>query len=121
MNAMLEMARKENAAVKKVWDSGSTWGDDLEPELKKVLDFNSLQDLTTMREIVNSVSDQVSIPVEDILGDRRFKVVVKARQYCMWKARQQGYSLPQIGMFFDRDHTTIKHAVKKIEGIINGS
>jgi hypothetical protein len=35
----------------------------------------------------------------------------------MWRCRQAGVSLPKIGRYFGgRDHTTVIHAVRKIEG-----
>lgn len=55
---------------------------------------------------------------EDILGPSRVKVIVAARHEAIWRARQErpDMSLPQIGRAFaNRDHTTILHAVRKID------
>ncbi|ANK79414.1 MAG: hypothetical protein TEF_00375 [Rhizobiales bacterium NRL2] len=51
-----------------------------------------------------------------MLSSRKAHDVAEARQiaaYVIW--RRLGKSMPEIGRFFDRDHTTILHAVHKIE------
>lgn len=49
----------------------------------------------------------------DIVGDRRSKTVVRARQIAMWVVREiTGLSLPQMGAVFGRDHTTIAHGIR---------
>ncbi len=56
----------------------------------------------------------------DILSHRRTNNVVKPRQIAMYLCKVLTMkSLPEIGRMFDgRDHTTILHAVKKIESLI---
>jgi chromosomal replication initiation ATPase DnaA len=42
--------------------------------------------------------------------------VVRARQEAMWRCcRETGHSTTSVGRFFNRDHTTVVHAVQKIE------
>lgn len=55
----------------------------------------------------------------DILSHRRTNNVVKPRQIAMYLCKILTMkSLPEIGrMFDDRDHTTILHAVRKIEDL----
>ena len=55
----------------------------------------------------------------DILSSRRTAVVVKPRQVAMYLAKTLTMrSLPEIGRRFGgRDHTTVLHAVRKIEGL----
>ena len=55
----------------------------------------------------------------DILSSRRTAVVVKPRQVAMFLAKTLTMrSLPEIGRRFGgRDHTTVLHAVRKIEGL----
>jgi chromosomal replication initiator protein len=49
--------------------------------------------------------------------------VVWPRQIGMWLAKQlTARSLPEIGRRFgNRDHTTVLHAIRKIEGELNGN
>jgi len=51
-------------------------------------------------------------PVE-ILSNRRTGPIVTARQELMYRLRMETtWSLPQIGRFLDKDHTTILHGVR---------
>jgi chromosomal replication initiator protein len=56
----------------------------------------------------------------DILSSRRSASVVKPRQIAMYLAKILTLrSLPEIGRRFGgRDHTTVLHAVRKIEGAV---
>ena len=53
---------------------------------------------------------------------RRARVVARPRQVAMYLAKQlTSRSLPEIGRKFGgRDHTTVMHAVKKIEELVAG-
>lgn len=55
----------------------------------------------------------------DMLSHRRTNTVVKPRQIAMYLCKILTMkSLPEIGrMFGDRDHTTVLHAVRKIEDL----
>lgn len=50
-----------------------------------------------------------------IFGMGRHRSVAEARQIAIWLLRRRGYSLPQIGAAMARDHTTVLHAIRKIE------
>ena len=60
-----------------------------------------------------------SVSRADILSSRRTAVVVKPRQVAMFLAKTLTMrSLPEIGRRFGgRDHTTVLHAVRKIEAL----
>jgi len=52
-------------------------------------------------------------------GERRDRPVAYARMEAMWRIRTElHFSLPHIGRIFKRDHTTVIHAVRKVERII---
>ena len=57
----------------------------------------------------------------DILSLRRTATVVKPRQVAMFLSKAlTPRSLPEIGRRFGgRDHTTVLHAVRKIEGLVS--
>ncbi len=59
----------------------------------------------------------------DILSSRRTATVVKPRQVAMYLSKALTLrSLPEIGRRFGgRDHTTVLHAVRKIEGLSNSN
>ena len=59
----------------------------------------------------------------DLLSQRRHRSVVWPRQVGMYLAKQlTARSLPEIGRRFgNRDHTTVLHAIRKIEGELAGN
>jgi chromosomal replication initiator protein len=74
----------------------------------------------TIDEIQKKVATHFSIKLSDMSSARRVRQVSLPRQVAMYLAKKlTTYSLPEIGKNFgDRDHTTVLHAVKKIEEII---
>jgi len=70
--------------------------------------------------IISAVAKFFNIKVQDMKGPRRTRQLVVPRQVAMFLARRHtGLSLPEIGKHFGgRDHTTVMHAVRKIEGQI---
>jgi len=73
-----------------------------------------------IRDIILQESARTGIPVAEIIGPSRKMRVVQARQYCMWRCRKEtDFSLTQIGNCFSfRDHTTVLHAINKIEKMV---
>lgn len=66
--------------------------------------------------ILQTVSNFYSMPVDQILANKRSKDTVRPRQMAMYLVRKlTNYSLPEIGKVFSRDHTTVMHACNKIE------
>ena len=53
---------------------------------------------------------------DDILGERRHKHVIEARWEAIAAVYQTNpsWTLPQLGRFFCRDHTTVLHALRKM-------
>ena len=71
----------------------------------------------TIEEIQKRVAEHYSIKLSDMHSARRARVVARPRQVAMYLAKQlTPRSLPEIGRRFGgRDHTTVMHAIKKIE------
>lgn len=71
----------------------------------------------TIDEIIRKVSDHYNLRMTDLLSPRRARSVARPRQVAMFLAKTlTSKSLPEIGRRFGgRDHTTVIHAVKKIE------
>lgn len=69
------------------------------------------------KKIVEIVSDFYNVVPEDLLKQSRKKEYVNPRQIAMYIIRKElETSLPSIGEFFGgRDHTTVIHAVEKVE------
>ena len=57
--------------------------------------------------------------IKELQSSRRARTVARPRQVAMYLAKQlTSRSLPEIGRKFDRDHTTVMHAVRKVEELI---
>jgi chromosomal replication initiator protein len=71
----------------------------------------------TIEEIQKKVAAHYSIKLNDMVSHRRAREVARPRQVAMYLAKQlTSRSLPEIGKRFgDRDHTTVLHAVRRIE------
>ncbi len=71
----------------------------------------------TIDEIQKRVAEHYNIKVSDMHSARRARVVARPRQVAMYLAKQlTPRSLPEIGRRFGgRDHTTVMHAIRKIE------
>jgi chromosomal replication initiator protein len=71
----------------------------------------------TIEEIQRRVAEHFNIKLADMHSERRARAVARPRQVAMYLAKQlTTRSLPEIGRKFgNRDHTTVMHAVRKIE------
>ena len=71
----------------------------------------------TIDEIQKRVAEHYNIRLVDMHSARRARIVARPRQVAMYLAKQlTPRSLPEIGRKFGgRDHTTVIHAVRKIE------
>lgn len=71
----------------------------------------------TIEEIQKQVANHFNIRLSDMHSARRARSVARPRQVAMYLAKQlTARSLPEIGRKFGgRDHTTVMHAVKKVD------
>lgn len=119
-------------------------GRDLEGALNRLVAHNQLtnQPITqemaelTLRDLIRSseprrvkiediqrvVSKHYNVTKADLLSARRTRTIVRPRQIAMYLAKvMTPRSLPEIGRRFgNRDHTTVLHAVRKIEELAKG-
>ena len=63
--------------------------------------------------LMKEVANDHGVHVCELLGEGRGKEVVNARHHAIYltKATKPGLSSPQIGKWFNRDHTAILHAL----------
>ncbi|WP_417679132.1 chromosomal replication initiator protein DnaA [Roseibium sp.] len=119
-------------------------GRDLEGALNRLVAHNQLtnQPITqemaelTLRDLIRSseprrvkiediqrvVSKHYNVTKADLLSARRTRTIVRPRQIAMYLSKvMTPRSLPEIGRRFgNRDHTTVLHAVRKIEELAKG-
>ncbi len=70
----------------------------------------------TVNRIIECVAKHYSVKVEDILGTSRTKKIKTARNVAMYIVRSvTNMSLPQMGVVFCRDHSTIHSNINAIE------
>ncbi|MEZ5851389.1 MAG: chromosomal replication initiator protein DnaA [Hyphomicrobiaceae bacterium] len=76
-----------------------------------------------IEDILKVISRHYGISRGDILSQRRHRSVVWPRQIGMYLAKQlTSRSLPEIGRRFgNRDHTTVLHAIRKVENELGGN
>jgi chromosomal replication initiator protein len=73
----------------------------------------------TVDMIQKTVAEHYALKQADLISERRARAVARPRQVAMWLAKQiTTRSLPDIGRRFGgRDHTTVLHAVRRIESL----
>nr|WP_245582425.1 chromosomal replication initiator protein DnaA [Neorhizobium lilium] len=73
-----------------------------------------------IEDIQRIVSRHYNVSRQELVSNRRTRVIVKPRQIAMYLAKTlTPRSFPEIGRRFGgRDHTTVLHAVRKIEDLI---
>ncbi len=71
----------------------------------------------TIEEIQRKVSEHYNMRMSDMIGPKRHRTIARPRQMAMYLSKQlTSRSLPEIGRRFGgRDHTTVMHAVRRIE------
>ena len=91
-------------------------------ECKRILkDFiNDNKKSINVESIQNIVAVYFNLNIQEMLSPRRSRSLARPRQIAMYLAKKYTTnSLPDIGRkFSNRDHTTVIHAVKKIEELI---
>lgn len=73
-----------------------------------------------IEDIQRVVSRHFNVSRQELISNRRTRVIVKPRQIAMYLAKTMTpRSFPEIGRRFGgRDHTTVLHAVRKIEDLM---
>ena len=75
---------------------------------------------TTIDQIQKKVAEHFNIKISDMHSARRSRTVARPRQVAMFLSKNlTTRSLPEIGRKFGgRDHTTVIHAIKKIQELV---
>lgn len=68
-----------------------------------------------MPEVVRAAAEVFEVTTEQIKGTGRARDIVVPRQIAMYLIREMtSHSLPEIGQYFGRDHSTVMHAINKV-------
>lgn len=110
----MEGALRRVIAYSSLYSSGDYSLSNIEPLLKDLISENDHVEITAYM-IMNCVASYFTVSVDDILSPNRARNVSAARQMAFYLCREMtDLSLPKIGELFNRDHTTVMYAVKKI-------
>ena len=84
--------------------------------------LNNMHSVVTIEDIQKIVVNYYNLSMSDFLSSRRSRHVARPRQIAMYLSKKlTTKSLPDIGRkFTGRDHTTVIHAIKKIEELMGG-
>lgn len=114
--------RELEGALRRVMASGRLTGAPITIEFTKdcLRDLLASQDkLVTLDNIKRTVAEHYKVKVNDLLSKRRSRSIARPRQLAMLLAKElTNHSYPEIGMAFDRDHTTVLHACKKMKELL---
>lgn len=84
--------------------------------VKKIINYDEREKNYTFDSIVEEVADYYNVSSKEIKGSGRSAKVSNARQVAIYLCRElTQQSLPVIGDFFDRKHTTILYAYEKVK------
>ena len=77
--------------------------------------------LVTIENIQRTVAEYYKVKLADLLSKRRSRSIARPRQMAMALSKElTNHSLPEIGdSFGGRDHTTVLHAVRKIQELMS--
>ena len=68
------------------------------------------------RQIVREITDEFAVTWAEIVSPRRNSYIVRARHKMFWRLKNETiWSLPQIGRYVNKDHTTVLHGIRRFE------
>lgn len=85
-----------------------------EPVVAAQIDDAPVLPLAGIRLIAYRVSQETGYTLKELRGKARYAPLVRARWECFVRCRAEGYSMPEIGAFFRRDHTTVLHGLRQM-------
>ena len=126
INRLTESGRELEGAVNRLYATWQCMRAPLTLDIAETVIRDLIQGLEPRRikieDILRIISRHYGVSKGDLLSQRRHRSVVWPRQIGMYLAKQlTARSLPEIGRRFGgRDHTTVLHAIRKIEGQLSG-
>jgi chromosomal replication initiator protein len=119
---LTESGRELEGAITRLYATWQYMRTAITPDIAETVIRDLVQGLEPRRikieDILRIISRHFGVSKGDLLSQRRHRSVVWPRQVGMYLAKQlTARSLPEIGRRFgNRDHTTVLHAIRKIEG-----
>ena len=114
--------RELEGALNKVIAYAQLTGDPIDQTLvnRALADTLRRAERVTVDQIIDVIGRYYNVTYEALSSSSRKSTIAYPRQVAMYLARTETEaSLPQIGVLFNRDHTTILHGYEKIAGLID--
>lgn len=74
---------------------------------------------TGVVEVMSAISDVFEVEIGDLSGPSRDRNIVTARHlFCYLMRKYTGHRLKRIGLFIDRDHSTVIYGSKRMVELI---
>ena len=124
---LTESGRELEGAITRLYATWQYMRTAITPDVAETVIRDLVQGLEPRRikieDILRIISRHFGVSKGDLLSQRRHRSVVWPRQVGMYLAKQlTARALPEIGRRFgNRDHTTVLHAIRKIEGELAGN
>jgi chromosomal replication initiator protein len=77
-------------------------------------------DIPSMQSIATAAALAYNIPVDTLCGKSRIATVNKPRQIAIYLCKQAGNSLKEIGIFFNRDPSSVANAIQAVKTKLAG-
>jgi chromosomal replication initiator protein len=72
------------------------------------------EDCVTPQQRIRQVADEFGVTVEDLISERRTKLIVIARQELMLRMKEEDdLSLKESGKFLNRHHSTVLQGIRR--------
>ncbi len=109
MNAMQELTQRENKAVKAEWSKGA----------RKTMHRRirgAVKGIDDALDVIMEVRAAYGVTLEEMQAPDQTQPLTTIRQECMAEIyRSTDMSISAIGRLFNRDHSTVHHAIKVSE------
>ena len=86
-----------------------------EPDVVIYTAKDCMRSIDVIKEVCAKTLD---VTVEDIDGRIRTQDVILARHCAMWFAHKEGYGVEEVGLFFNRNHSSVTKASTKIKNFL---
>lgn len=87
---------------------------------KEIITSTPVYNIISPMEIVNKVLDATGLTMKELTGRERYLRLIVARHVCMYMIRDIcGLTTSSIGKIFNRDHTTVMHAISHVMNMVD--
>lgn len=91
-------------------------------DLVEANDWHPIDTRITLREIADQICEKHDVTLAELRCPRRVACLVLARHEFWWRAKHETVqSLPAIGRFLNKDHTSALHGIRRYQALLDKS